>query len=86
MRIIVYEVQIFIYFILFIIYNIIYIRKVGKMTVYDIGWCTSVILWLIFFILMVISDRRGKEKDAIMFNLCQFIMLIPMWGFLIIGR
>ena len=56
------------------------------MTAYDICWLISVILWLIFFALMFISYKRGKEKNAIMFNVCQFIMLIPIWGFLIIGR
>lgn len=56
------------------------------MTIFDIGWLISIILWTIFFVLMCISYKKHNQKSAMIFNLCQICMLIPIWGFLIIGR
>lgn len=64
----------------------IYFIKGVKMNIFDICWIMSIIIWLIFFIAMIISYKiYYNSKMTFVFNICQVIMLVFVWGFLFMG-
>lgn len=56
------------------------------MDIFDICWIISFAVWIVFFIAMIISRRvYFDNKMSFVFNVCQIIALIFMWGFLFMG-
>lgn len=56
------------------------------MTIFNICWVMSVIIWAIFFIASMVSAKVYVDsKLSFIFNICQFIMIVFIWGFLLMG-
>lgn len=57
------------------------------MNIFDICWVMSVIIWIIFVVATIISYKvYFNPKMAFVFNICQIIALVFMWGFLFMGK
>ena len=57
------------------------------MNIFEICWIISFVVWIVFFIAMIISRRvYFDNKMSFVFNVCQIIALIFMWGFLFMGK
>ena len=57
------------------------------MNIFDICWVMSVIIWIIFVIAMIVSYKvYFNTRMAFVFNICQIVTLVFIWGFLFMGK